>query len=49
MNYYTDVNAFRVEFLEWGDNDNKSSNNSFGDDINPSDFSSVDDDDDIPF
>src|SRR6056297_3166284 len=42
MNYYTDVNAFRVEFLEWG-NKNKSN------DIDPSDFSSVDDDDDIPF
>lgn len=41
MNYYTDVNAYKVEFLEWG--------NSKSDDINPDDFSSVEDDDDIPF
>jgi len=41
MNYYTDVNAYKVEFLEWG--------SSKSDDINPDDFSSVEDDDDIPF
>ena len=41
MNYYTDVNAFKVEFLEWG--------SSKSDAINPDDFSSVEDDDDIPF
>jgi len=40
--YYTDVNARNVEFLEW--KDSKASN-----DINPDDFSSVEDDDDIPF
>lgn len=53
MNYYTDVVAYRVEFLEWGDNSNnnrKSSNNSnMDDDINPDDFKSVEEDDDIPF
>jgi hypothetical protein len=41
MNYYTDVNAYKVEFLEWG--------NSKSDDMNPDNFSSVEDDDDIPF
>lgn len=40
MNYYTDVNAFKVEFLEWGKSNN---------DMNPDDFSSIEDDDDIPF
>jgi len=40
--YYTDVNARNVEFLEW--KNSKSSNG-----INPDDFSSVEDDDDIPF
>jgi len=44
VNYYTDVNAFRVEFLEWGD---KKDNSEYNDD--PSNFSSVEDDDDIPF
>lgn len=46
--YYTDVNAFRVEFLEWGDKDENSSKGSKSD-INSDDFSSVEDDDDIPF
>ena len=41
MNYYTDVNAFKVEFLEWG--------SSKSNDMDPDDFSSVEDDDDIPF
>lgn len=49
MNYYTDVNAFKVEFLEWGDSNNNSSNKNNSEDINPDDFSSVEDDDDIPF
>jgi len=49
MNYYTDVNAFKVEFLEWGDSKNDSSGQTDSEDINPDDFSSVEDDDDIPF
>src|SRR6056297_629804 len=49
MNYYTDVNAFKVEFLEWGDSNNDSSGQTDSGDINPDDFSSVEDDDDIPF
>lgn len=49
MNYYTDVNAFKVEFLEWGDSNNQSSNQGHSGDINPNDFSSIEDDDDIPF
>jgi single-strand DNA-binding protein len=49
MNYYTDVNAFKVEFLEWGDSNNNSSGQTDSGDINPDDFSSVEDDDDIPF
>jgi single-strand DNA-binding protein len=49
MNYYTDVNAFKVEFLEWGDSKDKSSGQTDSEDINPDDFSSVEDDDDIPF
>jgi single-strand DNA-binding protein len=49
MNYYTDVNAFKVEFLEWGDSNNNSSGQTGSGDINPDDFSSVEDDDDIPF
>ena len=49
VSYYTDVNAFKVEFLEWGDKKNDSSNKGFGEDISPDDFSSVEDDDDIPF
>ncbi len=49
VSYYTDVNAFKVEFLEWGDKKNNSSNSGYDKDINPSDFSSVEDDDDIPF
>lgn len=44
MNYYTDVNAFKVEFLDWG---NKNSNEK--DDLDPDNFSSVEKDDDIPF
>ena len=40
-NYYTDVNAYRVEFLEWG--------KSKSDDVSPDDFKSVEDDEDIPF
>jgi single-strand DNA-binding protein len=49
ISYYTDVNAFRVEFLEWGEKRNNSSNTGSGEDINPNNFSSVEDDDDIPF
>jgi single-strand DNA-binding protein len=49
MNYYTDVNAFKVEFLEWGDSNDNSSGQTDSGDINPDDFSSVEDDDDIPF
>jgi single-strand DNA-binding protein len=51
VSYFTDVNAFKVEFLEWGDkkNDSSNTNKGFGEDISPDDFSSVDDDDDIPF
>lgn len=56
MNYYTDVNAFSVQFLDWGDDSSNgsgkganSSNGSSGNDINPNDFSSIEDDDDIPF
>jgi single-strand DNA-binding protein len=49
MNYYTDVNAFKVEFLEWGDSNDNSSGQTGSGDINPDDFSSVEDDDDIPF
>jgi len=45
-NYYTDVNAYKVDFLEW--EDDKTSNKK-GDEINPDDFASVEDDDDIPF
>lgn len=49
-NYYTDVNAYRVEFLEWGnDQNNSSSKNNSNDDIDPDDFKSVEEDDDIPF
>ncbi|MGM0379975.1 MAG: single-stranded DNA-binding protein [Bacillota bacterium] len=49
-NYYTDVNAYRVEFLEWGnDQKNSSSQNKSNDDIDPDDFKSVEEDDDIPF
>lgn len=48
MNYYTDVNAYKVEFLDWGDGNGKS-NNSGGDEIDPDDFTSVEDDEDIPF
>jgi len=48
MNYYTDVNAFKVEFLEWkDDSDGNASHNGSG--INPDDFASVDSDDDVPF
>lgn len=54
VNYYTDVRAYRVEFLEWGNNNqnnnqsnNKNTNNF--DNINTDDFNSVEDDDDIPF
>ena len=43
VNYYTDVNAFRVEFLEWGDEKKYSEY-----DNDPTNFNSVDDDD-IPF
>lgn len=49
MNYYTDVNAFKVEFLEWGDSKDNSSGQTDSGDIDPDDFSSVEDDDDIPF
>ncbi|MDM8534339.1 single-stranded DNA-binding protein [Clostridiaceae bacterium HSG29] len=49
VSYYTDVNAFKVEFLEWGDKKNDSSNSGYDNDINPNNFSSVEDDDDIPF
>ena len=51
VSYFTDVNAFKVEFLEWGDkkNDSSNTNKGFGEDVSPDDFSSVDDDDDIPF
>ncbi len=49
VNYYTDVNAYNVEFLEWGDKKEKKSNSKYDDDINPNNFSSVEDDDDIPF
>lgn len=50
-NYYTDVNAYRVEFLEWGNDqkNNSSSKNKSNDDIDPDDFKSVEEDDDIPF
>lgn len=48
INYYTDVNAFRVEFLEWGD-DNQSKGQTTSDDVNPDDFTSIEDDDEIPF
>jgi single-strand DNA-binding protein len=44
IHYFTDVNAFNVEFLEWGDKSDKNK-----DDINTDDFTSVEDDDDIPF
>lgn len=46
--YFTDVNAFKVEFLEWGEKTNTQSKG-VSNDINPEDFSSVEDDDDIPF
>jgi single-strand DNA-binding protein len=49
ISYYTDVNAFKVEFLEWGEKRDNSSKAGFGEDINPNNFSSVEDDDDIPF
>jgi len=49
VSYYTDVNAFKVEFLEWGDKKENSSNSGYSNDINPNDFSSVEEDDDIPF
>ena len=49
VNYYTDVNAYNVEFLEWGDKKEDKSNSKYDDDINPNNFSSVEDDDDIPF
>jgi single-strand DNA-binding protein len=51
MNYYTNVNAFKVEFLEFANSDDSggSSSNGGSGDVNPDDFSSVEDDDDIPF
>lgn len=49
VTYYTDVNAYKVEFLEWGDsNDNPSSQTNLTD-INTDGFKSIEDDDDIPF
>ena len=44
--YYTDINAFNVEFLSWKD-DTKKEKKEF--EIKESDFSSVEDDDDIFF
>lgn len=49
MTYYTNVNAFKVDFLEWKDDTKakSNSNNQSGPDID--DYSSIEDDDDIPF
>lgn len=33
MNYYTDVNAFKVEFLEWGNNNSDDFSSTNDDDV----------------
>lgn len=33
MSYYTDVNAFRVEFLEWGDKEDSQEKGNLDDDL----------------
>ena len=49
-NYYTDVNAYRVEFLEWGSDKKSGNDNNVGSNgVDPDDFKSVEEDDDIPF
>jgi single-strand DNA-binding protein len=47
MTYYTDINAFKVEFLEWGDK--KTNDEKVGEYFEGEKFSSVEDDSDIPF
>ena len=50
MNYYTEVNAFKVEFLDWSDDTAKeASGQAKNNDLSNEEFSSVEDDDDIPF
>jgi single-strand DNA-binding protein len=49
MNYYTDVNAFKVDFLEWKSDSENGDAATKDDGIDPDDFSSVESDDDIPF
>ena len=50
MSYYTDVNAYKIEFLDYASDvkDSKESK-SKPDEVDPDDFSSVEDDDSIPF
>ncbi|MGM0409268.1 MAG: single-stranded DNA-binding protein [Bacillota bacterium] len=45
-NYYTDVNAYRVEFLDYK---NEDSNDKDDNNVSADDFKSVEEDDDIPF
>ena len=50
--YVTEIVADNVEFLEWGNKENKpaTSNDDFGSiDIDMSEFNAMDDDEDIPF
>ena len=50
MNYYTDVNAYKVEFLDYAsDVEDSKENKGKPDEVDPDDFSSVEDLDDIPF
>jgi len=50
MIYYTDVNAYKIEFLDYAsDVEDSKENKSKPDEVDPDDFSSVEDDDDIPF
>lgn len=49
MNYYTDVNAYKVEFLDYGDNGSSGGSNRNAGQVNTDDFNSAEKDDDIPF
>lgn len=50
MRYITEINASRVEFLEWGEKKvpNESDDFSFGN-LRFEDFQAIEDDDDVPF
>ena len=50
MSYYTDVNAYKIEFLDYAsDVEDSKESKSKPDEVDPDDFSSVEDLDDIPF